>query len=53
MSGGYYKGTSVETYDYYENKWTYLPDMIESRCDHASVSMGNKMFVIGGSYTST
>ena len=44
---------SVEAYDYYENKWTYLPDMIEGRCVHASVSMGNKMFVIGGSDTSS
>ena len=39
---------SVEAYDYYENKWTYLPDMIEERSNHAAVSMGNKMFVIGG-----
>ena len=39
---------SVEAYDYYENKWTYLPDMIEERRLHATVSMGNKMFVIGG-----
>ena len=39
---------SVEAYDYYENKWTYLPDMIEERYGHASVSMGNKLFVIGG-----
>ena len=27
--------------------------MIEQRCHHASVTMGNKMFVIGGCYTST
>ena len=39
---------SVEVYDFYENKWTYLPDMIEERRNHASVSMGNKLFVIGG-----
>ena len=39
---------SVESYDYYENKWYYLADMIEGRRHHASVSMGNKMFVIGG-----
>ena len=37
---------SVEAYDFNENTWTYLPDMIEKRCNHASVS--NKMFVIGG-----
>ena len=39
---------SVEAYDYFENKWTYLPDMIEERYYHASVSIGNKLFVIGG-----
>ena len=55
MTGGFDYGelNSVEQYDYYEKHWTYLPDMIEKRCDHAAVSMGNKMFVIGGSYTST
>ena len=39
---------SVEAYDYHENKRTYLPVMIEKRSYHAAVSMGNKMFVIGG-----
>ena len=34
---------SVEAYDYYENKWTYLPDMIKERFHHAVVSMGNKL----------
>ena len=53
VSGGYYKGTSVEAFDYYENRWYYFPDMIEKRRDHALVSMGNKMFVIGGYGTST
>ena len=32
------------------NNWTYLPDMIEKRFDHAAVSMGNKMFVISGEH---
>ena len=44
---------SVEAYDYYDNKWTYLPNLIERRCNHASVSMGNKLFVIGGEYTNS
>ena len=51
VSGGWnYKQIikSVEAYDYHENKWIYLPDMVEKKSDHASVSMGNKMFVIGG-----
>ena len=44
---------SVEAYDYYENKWTYLPDMIEKRSCHAAVSMGNKLFVSVGYKTSS
>ena len=44
---------SVEAYDYYENKWSYLSDMIEGRFDHAAVSMSNKLFVIGGRYTTS
>ena len=44
---------SVEAHEYYENKWTNLPDMIEERSHHAAVSIGNKMFVIGGSYTTS
>ena len=44
---------SVEAYDYHENKWTYLPDIIKERYCHASVSMGNKMFVIGGKLTAS
>ena len=35
-----------------KKKWTYLPDMIEERSYHAAVSVGNKMFIIGG-YRST
>ena len=50
VTGNYLK--SVEAYDYYENKWTYLPDMNKERSCHASVSMGNKLFVIGG-YSNT
>ena len=42
---------SVEAYDHHENKWTYLPDMIEERYFHSAVSMGNKMFVIAGDET--
>ena len=52
VSGGY-ESKSVEAFDYYENKWTYLPEMIDKRCDQAAVSMGNRMFVIGGSYTTS
>ena len=56
VTGGVYylpQIKSVEAYDYHEDKWTYLPDMIEERSYHAAVSMGNKMFVIGGKYTTS
>ena len=55
VTGGKYYRTlkSVEAYDHYENKLTYLPDMIEERLFHASVSMGNKLFVIGGWITTS
>ena len=39
---------SVEQNDYYKNKWTFLPDIIHERSWHTAVSMGNKMFIIGG-----
>ena len=39
---------SVEAYDHHENKWTYLSDMIKKRYDHSSVTIGKKLFVIGG-----
>ena len=40
------EASSVEAYDHHVNKWNYLPNMLEKRCGHLSVSMGNKMFVI-------
>ena len=39
---------SVEAYDHHEDKWNFLPDMLFERCGHSAVSMGNKMFIIGG-----
>ena len=51
VTGGYnsdnrHEIVSVE-YDHHENKWTYLPDMMDGRYEHGAVSIGNKMFVIG------
>ena len=43
----------MEAYDYYENKWTYLPDINDKRRNHAAVSMGSKLFVIEGSRISS
>ena len=55
VSGGYNTGNlkSVEAYDYHENKWTCSPDMINKRACHGQVSMGNKLFVLGGFYEFT
>ena len=56
VTGGVYNWSqikSVEAYDYHEDKWIYLPDMIKERCSHAAVSMGKKMFVIGGYHTTS
>ena len=39
-----------ESYCFYENKWKKFPNLMAKRCNHATVSMGNKLFVIGGNY---
>ena len=39
---------SIESYDFHENKWTYLPSMLSPRVNHTAVSISNKMFMIGG-----
>ena len=44
---------SVEAYDYNENKWDFLPCMINGRSLHGAVCMGNKLFVIGGKCNAT
>ena len=44
---------SVEAYNFHENKWTQLPDMLNERCFHSAVSIGNKLFVIGGRNSTT
>ena len=33
---------SVEAYDYHENKWTNLTDMLRERSNHSVVNFGNK-----------
>ena len=57
ISGGYYSENvyfsfeyleSVEAYDHHKDKWTFLADMKFGRYGHSAVSMGNKMFIIGG-----
>ena len=53
VSGGLNNGSlkSVEAYDNYEDKWTYLPDLIEEKACHTAVS--KKMFIIGGYWTTS
>ena len=39
---------TVEVYDQCSNEWSQLPNMIEARSGHASVSIKNKLYVISG-----
>ena len=38
---------SVEAYDYNENKWTKLLDVLRERSNYSAVTLGNKMLVMG------
>ena len=44
---------TVETYDFFTNVWSPMPDMLEARSHHASVSIGHKLFMIGGTSTNS
>ena len=45
----HYKGIkSIEAYDHNIGKWFYLPNMLSARNRHSAVSIGNKLFMIGG-----
>ena len=53
VTGGYsysFTFNSAESYCFHKNKWTNFPEMLEKRAFHATVSMGNKLFVVGGDY---
>ena len=39
---------SIESYDYHENKWSLVPSMLKPRYNHTAVSLGNKIFIVGG-----
>ena len=50
VSGGrndYDELNTVEVYDHIANKWSSMPNMIERRCNHSSVAIRNKLFIIG------
>ena len=40
---------SIEAYDFHEKKWSSFPNMLSPRNNHAVVSIGNKMIMVGGS----
>ena len=51
VSGGIWTGSDtdeVEVYDHCANEWSQMPNMIESRSDHASISIKNKLFIMHG-----
>ena len=39
--------SSVEVYDHIADTWANMPNMIDHRCNHNLVAMGDKLFVIG------
>ena len=51
MGPNMFPSKTVEVYDPYVNQWSQMPDMLETRYYHASVSIKNKLFMIGGSTT--
>ena len=56
VSGGWNDVTlmnTVEAYDRVTDTWSYMPDMIEERCWHSSIPVGNKLFMIGGARTAS
>ena len=46
--GGTHSFNSVELFDHVSNEWTFLPNMLESRFDHTSIAIKNKLFMIAG-----
>ena len=38
---------TVDAYDPFANSWSSMPNMIKARCNHSSVAVRNKLFVIG------
>ena len=50
VSGGKdnHSSNTVEVYDYLENSWTYMPNMIDPRQNHNMIAISNKLFAIGG-----
>ena len=51
--GGNDVSKTVTAYDSVGDKWSYMPNMIESRVQHKSVAINNKLFVISGHNSTT
>ena len=57
VTGGYTKNfpavfqptKTTQAFDFFANEWSPMPDMLEARYNHASVSIRNKLFVINDS----
>ena len=51
VSGGNNRGSlnSVEAYDHVADMWSYMSNMVEGRYNHISVTVKNKLFILGGS----
>ena len=43
------KFKTVLVYDHCSDEWSQMPDMLERRNDHASISIRNKLYMMGGS----
>ena len=43
-----FQKASVEAFDQHENKWSNFPSLLSPRKNHTTVSISNKMFMIGG-----
>ena len=52
VSGGWEEDKSAEAYDHVEDAWHRLPDMCEPRYFHSSVTVRNRMFVVGRNLSS-
>ena len=55
VSGGLNNGilNTVEAYDHVGDVWENMPNMIAGRCEHKTVAVKNKLFVIGGIVTNS
>ena len=44
------KNKKVEVYDHIANQWSRMPDMLVKRCEHSSLSIRNKIYMLDGSF---